>query len=410
MDRVLAVGFQAPASYTGEDMLELGCHGGALVPQLVLDAVCAAGARPAEPGEFTRRAFLNGKIDLLQAEAILDLIDARSPAMHRAALFQLERGLSSRIESLRRDLIELQALLAYDIDFPEEDDGPVASERIERLAGELAGAIAQVLEMAPEGELLRDGALTVIAGRPNTGKSSLFNYLLGLERAIVTEEAGTTRDAIEAVVSIGGFPFRLVDTAGLREGVGHIEGKGIEVARGYLNRADLVLFCMERGREADQEEVEFLRNQSGRRGQLLVLGTKADLCADGIPGPESEDAEAGSTECRKPHPGESTARIHVSVRSGEGVRELRAALIDAAYAGIHTTEEAPLVTHGRQVRCLKRAAQEIEAFRVAREGGLPSELASTHVQEATVALENLLGVVTTEEVLDAVFGEFCVGK
>ncbi|MCK5483308.1 MAG: tRNA uridine-5-carboxymethylaminomethyl(34) synthesis GTPase MnmE, partial [Gemmatimonadetes bacterium] len=259
VDDVVVVRFSGPASYTGEDMLEISCHGGSLAPQLVLEAVCAAGARLAEPGEFTRKAFLNGKIDLLQAEAILDLIEARSPAMHQAALFQLDRGLSRRIEELREELLNLQGVIAYDIDFPEEDDGPVPAAQIDETAGRLFGGLSRMLELAPEGELLRDGALTVIAGRPNSGKSSVFNALLGFVRAIVTEEPGTTRDAIEALIGVDGYPFRLVDTAGLREDAGRIEGMGIEVARGYLQRADLVLLCVEADRAPGEDEVGFVR-------------------------------------------------------------------------------------------------------------------------------------------------------
>ncbi len=248
VDQVLATFFPAPDSYTGEDLLELSCHGGALAPQLVLDAVFAADARPAEPGEFTRRAYLNGKLDLLQAEAILDLVDGRSRAQHRAAVHQLDRGLSRRIEEVREAIIHAEALLVYEIDFPEEDEGPLPAGRIDSAATDVLDRIDRLLETAAEGELLREGALTVIAGRPNAGKSSLFNALCGFERVIVTEEPGTTRDAIEAVVSLGGYPFRLVDTAGLRESAVHIERIGIEVARRYLADADVVLFCVEAGR------------------------------------------------------------------------------------------------------------------------------------------------------------------
>ncbi|MDH3298869.1 MAG: 50S ribosome-binding GTPase, partial [Gemmatimonadota bacterium] len=182
IDRVLATFYPAPASYTGEHMLELSSHGGAIVPATLLDAVCAAGARPAEPGEFTRQAYLNGKLDLLQVEATLDLIDARSPRLRRAALFSLERGLSERIEELRRGVLDLQALIMYDIDFPDEDDGPVDRDRIRGAAEALSASLERMLRLAPEGELLREGALSVIAGRPNAGKSSLFNALLGIER------------------------------------------------------------------------------------------------------------------------------------------------------------------------------------------------------------------------------------
>jgi len=395
VDEVVAVRFKAPASYTGEDMLELSCHGGALAPQLVLEAVCAAGSRPAEPGEFTRRAFLNGKMDLMQVEATLDLIEARSPAMHRAALFQLERGLSRRIEELRQGLLELQGLLAYDIDFPEEDDGPVPADRIDGTAIRLSGQLARMLDLVPEGELLRDGALTVIAGRPNAGKSSLFNTLLGFERAIVTEEPGTTRDAIEAHVSVAGYPFRVVDTAGLGEDPGRVEKMGIEVARSYLERADIVLLCVEAGREPGADEMEFLAEYRRTDGSgIVVLRTKADLH------PNSGQAKALGLR----------TEVCISARTGAGIPELREALLQKAFSGIRGEEEVPIVTRERQVRCLTKAWEDVEAFRAARAKGLPSEVAGTHVQDATLALEDLLGTVTTDDVLDVVFGSFCVGK
>ncbi len=402
VDHLVAVRFDGPASYTGEDMLELSCHGGSLVPQLVLDAVCAAGARLAEPGEFTRRAFLNGRIDLLQAEATLDLIDARTRAGHRAALFQLERGLSDRIDSLRQELIRLHALLAYDIDFPDEDDGPVAPERIDEAAARLDRGLNRMLELAPEGELLRDGALTVIAGRPNAGKSSIFNSLLGIERAIVTEEPGTTRDAIEATVSVDGYPFRLVDTAGLRDGPGKIEGLGIEVAHSYLGQADLILLCIEAGREPGVDEREFLARY-GERDRVLVLRTKADLS-----GPSG--GEAALLQATPREEGARSSALQVSAHRGDGLPELRTRMLAAVYSGIRGAEETPLLTRARHIRCLRRTRDDVEAFRAARADGLPPEICATHIQDATLSLEDLLGVVTTEDILDSVFGDFCVGK
>lgn len=385
LDRALVSLFVGPASYTGEDTVEISTHGGALAPQLVLDAVLAAGARPAEPGEFTRRAYLNGKLDLLQAEAVLDLIDGRSRALHRAAVHQMERGLSRRIEELRGAILQAEALLVYGIDFPEEDEPPVPPERIRAATEGVLARIQGLLATAPEGEMLRDGALVVLAGRPNAGKSSLFNALLGAERAIVTDVPGTTRDALEATISIEGYPFRLVDTAGLRDTTDRVEGIGIEVARRYLEAADLVVFCAEAGRPLGPDEQQFIRGRSAQR--TLLARTLADRVSD---------------------PGEG---VPVSASAGTGLTELRSALLHAAFGGIvGDAGEAPLVTRERHARALRAAAAEVEQFLHTWEEGVPMEFAATHLRGAAGALEDLLGAITPDDVLGRVFGQFCVGK
>jgi tRNA modification GTPase len=393
LDRGLAAYFPAPASYTGEDTVELATHGGLLTPQLVLAAALAAGARPAEPGEFTRRAYLNGRLDLLQAEAVADLIDGRSRALHRAAVHQMERGLSRRVEQLREALVGAQALLVYGIDFPEEDEPPVPPERVRAAAEEVLRRIDGLLATAPEGELLREGALTVLAGRPNSGKSSLFNALLGTERAIVTDVPGTTRDALEAVVSLDGYPFRLVDTAGLRETADRVEEIGIEVARRYLAAARLVLFCVEAGRPLEPDEEAFLRDPGP--GAAVLVRTKADRAP-------AADPEPGFR---------GLPTVRVAAPSGEGLPGLRDLLLRRAFGGIlGEPGEAPLVTRERQARALRRARGEVGSFLEAWEGGIPPEFAATHLQAAAGALEDLLGVIGTEDVLDRVFSQFCVGK
>lgn len=357
-----------------------------MAPQRVLDGMLAAGARLALPGEFTRRAFLNGRMDLVQAEATADLVDARSPAMAEAAVHQLSGALSRRIGELHERLLHLRSLLVYEIDFPEEDDGAVDPARVEEARAGVLGALDALLGLAPEGELLRDGALTVIAGRPNAGKSSLFNGLVGLERAIVTEVPGTTRDAVDAVIGIEGYPFRLVDTAGLREEAERIEGLGIDVARDYLARADLVLFCVEAGRAPTEEEQKFLRG--ARHGaKTLLVRTKSDLSA-----------------------GEAGDGIPVSALTGEGLPDLRRRMLEASFGGLREAGPEPFVTRARQVRALRAARQEVEAFGSALVDGLSAEVAETHLQEAGARLEELLGVVDTEDLLEAVFGQFCIGK
>jgi tRNA modification GTPase len=398
LDRALVTLFPAPHSYTGEDVVEISTHGGALTPQLVLDALYAAGARPAEPGEFTRRAVLNGKLDLLQAEAVADLIDGRSRALHRAAVFQMERGLSRRVDELRAAVLGVEALVTYSIDFPEEDEPPVPPARVDERAAAVMRSIDALLETAPEGELLREGALVVLAGRPNSGKSSLFNALLGRERAIVTEIPGTTRDALEAELSIRGFPFRLVDTAGLRDTPDRVEEIGIEVARRFLRAAHLVLFCAEAGRALDLEERAFLRELDPAR--VVPVRTKADLVG-------GASIDAGS-----PADGAATpSAVAVSAATGEGLSRLRDELLRLAFGRIAgEAGEAPLVTRERHARALRSARTEVGLFREALAGGVPMELAATHLRAAVGALEDLIGLVTPDDVLGVVFGQFCVGK
>jgi tRNA modification GTPase len=391
IDEPLAVWYAAPRSYTGEDMVEVFVHGGLLVPADGVAAFVAAGARAAGAGEFTRRALLNGKLDLLQAEATADLIDAGSPVQRRRALQQLDRGLSQRLEALRGELLALEALLAYDIDFPGEDEGPVSPARVAQATRAVRERLAQLLKTAPEGERLHDGALLVIAGRPNAGKSSLFNALLGRERAIVTEVPGTTRDAIEASAVIEGFPFRLVDTAGLRVSEDRVEKLGIEVSRRYLGEADLILFCEEVGeagsgkREADTRDA-FLGQCTA---PVVTVHTKADLL----------------------FPLPSSLFPRVSAMTGEGLDMLRHRLAEVAFGQLlRLGDVEPVVTRARHRVALERALSEVDAFQAARAQGVDAVAAATHLRAGVGALDELIGAVTPDDVLERVFATFCVGK
>ena len=420
LDRGIVTSYPAPASYTGEDMVEISCHGGYLIPGLLVEHALEAGARMAEPGEFTRRAYLNGKMDLLQAEAVCDLVGGRSRALHRVAVHQMERGLSARMTSARASLVRLEALLVHHLDFPDEDEPPTSLEAVVREAREVRLRLEGVLATAPEGELLREGALTVLAGRPNSGKSSIFNALVGYERAIVTEVPGTTRDALEATVSLSGYPFRLVDTAGLRETGERVEALGIEVARRYLAQADLVLFCAERGEGVSEADLDFLGE---RDCPLLVLETKADLARRGngaarkyVSAREngSSDGEGGTD---RPGAGATDddgglpRRIATSVVTGEGLEELGRVLPGMVFGGlVQANADTPVVTRRRHRRALKRAVEEMDAFERALANGIPAEVAATHLRPAETALEEILGIVTLDEVLDRVFRDFCIGK
>ena len=383
IDRGICIAFPAPHSYTGEDTVELTCHGGLVAPARLLEALYAAGARPAAPGEFTRRAVLNGRLDVVQAEAVGDLIDATAPAQARAALAQLDGGLSRRIASLRAALLEVQALLGYEIDFPGEDDGPVPRARIEGALADAAGQVDRLLATAPAGERLREGALVVIAGRPNAGKSSLFNTLLGTERALVTEIPGTTRDAIEAETSFMGWPVRLVDTAGVRDTDERIERLGVEVSRRWVASADLVLLCVEPGGGPEPGEFEL------PAGIPVVLArTKADL--------------------NRPDGGEG---IRVSTVTGQGLDTVRRSVAESTFGarvGLGDLEIG--LTRARHRAALAAAAEALAEARPHLAPDGDAVLAAHHVRMAALALDELVGAIDIEDVLERIFSSFCVGK
>jgi tRNA modification GTPase len=391
IDQALVTLFPAPNSFTGEDTVEISTHGGYLVPSSVIAALILSGARQALPGEFTRRAVLNGKLDVLQAEGIRDLIDATSHAMQRTALGQLDGGLSRRLLGLRSELIGLEALIAYDVDFPEEDDGPIPRDRIERVTADVVSALASLLATAPVGEIVREGAIVVIAGPPNAGKSSLFNALLGRSRAIVTEIPGTTRDALEAMIDTGKWPHRLVDTAGLRQTMDHLERLGIEVSERYLSAAHVVLACAETPEELNRTVALVGRHSSA---PILPVRTKIDLATV-----SNELADPGNV-------------VPVSAETGAGLQELVLAIdqiLDSRNGAVEP--DLPILTNARHRKAIETAYAETREFeRVWREERLPATIAAVHLRTAVSALEELIGSVEIEDVLDRVFSDFCVGK
>ena len=386
IDDVVATFFRAPRSSTGEDVLELSCHGGWTAPALLLARVLGAGARQALPGEFTRRAVLNGKLDLVQAEAIGDIIDARSQAAFRVARRQLDGGLSTRLEQLRKEVLHLEALLAYDIDFPEEDDGPVSPARIAEASLAIIEALEALLATSDQGALVHDGALIVLTGAPNAGKSSLFNALLGEARAIVTEIPGTTRDAIEAVVDSGGWPLRLVDTAGVRETLDPIERLGVETTRRYLERADVIVHCVD-GCSGDSTNAE---TPDFHDVPVIRAFTKADAATE--------------------HP--SRDAVPVSAFTGHGLDALLTAISrQLSESRGSLIFDAPILTRARHQFAVRGALEEIRAFDDAwRSQSLPAPVAAVHIRAAADLLGELIGSVRTDDVLDAVFSNFCVGK
>jgi tRNA modification GTPase len=398
IDQSVIIRYDAPASFTGEDSVELITHGGLVVATTVVAALIARGARLARPGEFTRRAVLNGKLDVLQAEATGDLVSAKSRAAQGVALRQLDGGLSRRVLALREELIGLEALIAYDIDFPEEDDGPIAPARILDAADRIVAALEQLLATSRTGELVKEGALVVLAGAPNVGKSSLFNALVGEARAIVTDIPGTTRDAIEAVIDTPTLPLRLVDTAGIRAALDPVERLGVEMSESYVARAAVVLVCG----DSDSSIAHMRDALQGRVvAPIIVVRTKADIVT----------ATAAQLTENKAALGASAA-LAVSAETGEGLGPLLSMIADVVSGGAEIQQvAAPLLTQERHRYAVTRALDEARAFRDQwMERRIPAPVAAVHLREAVMTLEDLIGAVDVDDVLDEVFRRFCVGK
>ncbi|MBK6487634.1 MAG: tRNA uridine-5-carboxymethylaminomethyl(34) synthesis GTPase MnmE [Gemmatimonadetes bacterium] len=414
IDQVLVTRFDAPKSYTGEPMVEIACHGGVAVSAAILEALLRIGVRTADPGEFTQRAVLNGKLDLLQAEAIGDLVEARTHALRRAAIRQLHGGLSRVATVLRERMLHVEALLAYDIDFPEEDDGPIARESIASAAREARAVLDRLLSTVPLGEIARDGALVVIAGPPNVGKSSLFNALLGETRAIVTEVPGTTRDAIEARVESRRWPLRLVDTAGLRATDDVVERLGIEVSERHVREANLVLVCA----ESPDALIDVLARISslGDAPRLAVLTKSDQLALVGRPVADRRGSDEAQELALYAPVLESVAgveaRVAVSARTRVGLDQLLSeihAVLERSVGDLDA--ESPIVTRARHRQALEGAAAEIDHFlTVWQSGAAPPSVAAIHIRSATHLLDEMIGSVDIEHVLDRVFASFCVGK
>ncbi|MEM9081214.1 MAG: tRNA uridine-5-carboxymethylaminomethyl(34) synthesis GTPase MnmE [Verrucomicrobiota bacterium] len=381
IDEVVATAFVGPASFTGEDTLELVGHGGVVVTRMVLERCLEAGSRLAEGGEFSQRAFLNGKLDLTQAEAVMDLIGAQTELAARAAREQLAGKLGEEVEVMRARLIEVVAHVEAYIDFPDEDISPETGEALAGSFREVMAGLGGLLDTAKQGRILREGARVAIIGKPNAGKSSLLNALLGFERAIVSAEAGTTRDTVEEVLDVEGLPVRVIDTAGLREGEGEIEREGIERARESSERADVVIELVDAS-EARGERFE--------EGSLFVLN-KVDLG-------EHEDWDG-------------VQGMRVSARTGTGLEELRGALAEAlGRQEIESSSGALIAINARHQDCLRRARAGVEEALTMLEAGTEPEFVAVPLREALMAVGVVGGVVDTEEILGSIFGQFCIGK
>ncbi|MCI7330730.1 MAG: tRNA uridine-5-carboxymethylaminomethyl(34) synthesis GTPase MnmE [Selenomonadaceae bacterium] len=395
IDEVMAIVMRAPHSYTCEDVVELQAHGSNVALRQILRLTWQAGARQAERGEFTKRAFLNGRLDISQARAVMDIIQAPTEYSLRMAEGHLAGYFSGKIQQLQNGIMDMTAQLEAAIDFPEDGVEEATGEEIRTQTGKLRQAIAQLLHTAHTGRILKDGLMTAIVGKPNVGKSSLLNALLREERAIVTDIPGTTRDAIEEYAEVGGVPLRIIDTAGIRATDDVVEQMGVEKAKEYVSRATLVLALFDGSRPLAAEDEEILALLSGKTALLLL--TKADL-------PAVTTAE--QLQARVPE----EKVLTLSTRTGAGLDELGDWVHDFAWADEIVGEEDGFVSDEQQAETLRQADAQLAAALATLDSGMGLDCVSIDLRAAWEKLGELTGRTVREDLLDEIFSRFCIGK
>lgn len=413
LDQVVVTLFRGPNSATGEDVVEISCHGGDVAPQRILRALLDGGARLARPGEFTERAFLNGKLDLAQAEAVAEMIHAQSSLAHRVSLNHLQGRYSDAVAAVREELLQTCALVELELDFVEEDVEFADRAQLEALLDRTAHLLERLLGSYRLGTLVRDGVRVVIGGRPNAGKSTLLNALVGSDRAIVSPTPGTTRDEIEAEAEIGGLSFRFVDTAGLRETEDAIEAEGVRRAHAAIERSDALLYVYDLTRGLDREEAEWLQRFTVKRSRaefgeatpdtdverlpVLLVGNKSDLI-DGV--------------VAEPDLGLPTLVLSAAQSGAEpdALAPLRAWLLEAIASDLSDAEATLIVTNQRHRQHFDRALASVRRAREALGAGLTGEALALDLRAALHELGAVTGEITNEDVLGAIFSRFCIGK
>lgn len=401
VDEVLVTLFRSPRSYTGENTAEISCHGGVLVTQKVLETILSAGVRAAEPGEFTQRAFLNGKLDLTQAEAVADLIHAKSLRAVNAAGQQLEGRLGEHIRRFRQQIIDATAMVELELDFIEEDVEFANKEQLRSLLVGVMGELDVLLDTYEAGRLVKDGVRTVIMGRPNAGKSTLLNTLTGSDRAIVTEIAGTTRDTIDVDWSYEGLLFRLIDTAGIRETDDRVEAEGVRRSKKAFEQADLVVYLKDLSQPTTADELQELARwrMDAKDTHFLLVGTKADLDMAVVSGSSSPRQEQ---------------RLHydliISAVSGENINPLKKLMKERALEHRDLDGGSLLVTSTRHRDALQKAREHVKQALEALDMGLTGDLLAIDLRAALHDLGTVTGEITNEDLLDSIFSRFCIGK
>lgn len=393
IDEVLALIMKGPHSYTAEDVLEIQCHGGREALESILQLILRSGARMANPGEFTERAFVNGRIDLAQAEAVMDVIQAKSRASLTSAVSQLEGRLSKVINKTRKELTELVTRLEVMIDYPEEDLEDIAVPDVSGALQEMQEKLQHMLEESQNGRMIRDGVMAAIAGTPNAGKSSLLNRLLQEERAIVTDVPGTTRDVLEEWITLRGVPVCLVDTAGIRETDDTVEKIGVSRARRYLDRADIILAVIDGSRPLTDEDKDIL--QSAADKNVIIVLNKTDL-------PSVMTSQDLSTYGFPICP--------ISASTGDGLEELKDRLLQEVLKGGFTDGPSALLTNTRHIELVRQSAEALERARQSLQDGMPLDCAVIDIRQAWDTLGSITGDTVHDDIVEEIFSRFCLGK
>jgi tRNA modification GTPase len=401
VDEVLVSLFRAPHSYTGEDSVEISCHGSPYIQQRILELLVSHGAEPARPGEFTQRAFLNGKMDLSQAEAVADLIAAESEGAHRVAMQQLRGGFSDRLRSLREQLLHFISMIELELDFSEEDVEFADRSRLVKLVDQISGLIDELINSFHLGNVLKNGVPVAIIGRPNVGKSTLLNAILKEERAIVSEIEGTTRDSIEDTINLEGINFRFIDTAGIRETADTIENLGIRRTYQKIEQASVVLLLT----EADddpliiQKSIEAIRHQLNSGKQLVVVLNKSDRVPE----------EQQKTLQKKISLRENERIISISAEQGKNIDALTGMLLEIVNLGSIKHQDV-VISNIRHFNALKEASEALSRVSEGLTSALPTDLLAQDIREVLHYLGEITGEVTTDEILGNIFKNFCIGK
>lgn len=397
LDEVMYSVMLAPKTFTRENIVEINCHGGMVVANQVLQLLLRQGARLAEPGEFTKRAFLNGRMDLSQAEAVMDLIQAKTDESMQLALSQLDGQLSVMIRALRQDILEALAQVEVNIDYPEYDDVEEVTTRIMmEKADSVRTDIARLLQTAKQGKILREGLSTAIIGRPNVGKSSLLNYLLREDKAIVTDIAGTTRDVIEEFVNVRGVPLKLIDTAGIRDTEDTVEKIGVERSRKALGEADLILLVLNQSEaltEMDKELLEITKDS-----HRIILLNKMDL-----------ETKLDQTELRRLI-GETDVVLSISVTSSKGIEELEQQIKDTFFVNSGNGKDATYISNSRHIALLEEADRSLKEVMTGLDAGMPVDLVQIDMTRAWDILGEIIGDSVQDELITQLFSQFCLGK